>query len=112
MVELTPGTRKRLEMLFVGEECELAASVLETECADNLPFCDAEDRGPLIERIRIAVLKLSEGKLDKLEHSVREAQTDWRDVLVAAGFGDDVAAHLAWWPDADVADPGGNAGLI
>jgi len=56
-----------------------------------------------LERIRYAVLKLSHGDLAELRKAVESAQIDWRDVLVAAGFGNDVRAHGAWFP-------GGQAG--
>ncbi|HXN15352.1 MAG TPA: hypothetical protein VN878_03185, partial [Usitatibacter sp.] len=52
----------------------------------------------LAERIRFAVLKLSAGNFAELERHVRAAQTDWRDVLLAAGFGESVRAHLEWKP--------------
>jgi hypothetical protein len=52
-----------------------------------------------IERIRCAALKLSEGSLDKLRTAVGVANTDWRDTLVAAGFGHSVTAHLTWLDD-------------
>ena len=42
------------------------------------------------------MLKLSGGDLDALLAAVVEAQTDWRDVLVPAGFGDDPEGHHAW----------------
>ena len=111
MVELTPGTQKRLELLFTGEDRDLVAEVLLTECGDTLPFCDAPDRGALIERIRYAVLKLGDRRLDQLEAAIGEAKKDWRDVLVAAGFGDDIEAHLSWWPNPDIADGNGAADL-
>jgi hypothetical protein len=50
--------------------------------------------------VRFAALKLSEGRLDRLEEAIKLAQTDWRDLLVAAGFAHDVEAHLNWLPAA------------
>ncbi len=38
------------------------------------------------------------GQLDKLEEAIKLAQIDWRDLLMAAGFGHDVEAHLKWLP--------------
>ena len=95
---LSGEVSSRLEALFAGDDAELAAALLEAECGRNLPFCAAPDRARLIERIRIAALKLSAGKLDALESAVAMAKQDWRDVLVAAGFGEDTEAHLRWWP--------------
>jgi hypothetical protein len=97
MVPLTAQTLDRLNVLFSPKLREEARTLLEQECADNLPSCERcspED----LERIRFAVLKLSRGRLDQLRRQVREAQLDWRDTLMAAGFGYDVDAHRQWHP--------------
>ena len=49
-----------------------------------------------LERIRFAVLKLSDGDVEKLDAAVNLAKTDWRDLLVAAGFGDSLTEHDCW----------------
>ena len=51
-----------------------------------------------LERIRSAVVRISAGRVNDLSEAVRLAELDWRDVLVAAGFADDPAAHLHWQP--------------
>jgi hypothetical protein len=43
-----------------------------------------------------SALKLSGGRMDKLREAVKLANTDWRDLLVAAGFADSVDAHKHW----------------
>ena len=50
------------------------------------------------ERCRIAVLKLSGGDMDALERALVLFETDYRDLLMAAGFGHDTRAHLRWQP--------------
>jgi hypothetical protein len=95
--DLSDGTKQRLEKLFSGEERQAVANLLIHECGCNLPFCDNASPEDL-ERIRFAVLKLSAGDTAKLLDSIVLAQTDWRDLLMAAGFGEDVEAHSAWWP--------------
>ncbi|HEV2199940.1 MAG TPA: hypothetical protein VGR73_08965 [Bryobacteraceae bacterium] len=50
------------------------------------------------ERVRFAALKFSDGELEMLESAVKLAQTDWRDLLVATGFANDVGAHRKWEP--------------
>ena len=71
--------------------------MLRDECGNNLPLMKDKDETAL-ERLRFAALKLSQGELNKLLDAVILAQTDWRDLLVAAGFADDVQAHLSWLP--------------
>jgi hypothetical protein len=84
-------------VLFNGTDLELAADLLVEQCADNLPlWVNADPQG--LERIRFAVLKLSHGDLGQLVHAVRQAQMDWRDVLVAAGFAHGLREHEAWFP--------------
>jgi len=84
-------------MLFVPEDIFTVSSWLRNECGDNLPLWKPATPAGL-ERIRFAVLKLSNGSLKDLRRAIDLAKTDWRDVLIAAGFGSDVKAHDSWWP--------------
>jgi hypothetical protein len=99
MVPLSPRTKQLLAKLFHPSEQEYAAVLLVKRCGDNLPFFETATPEKL-ERVRFAVLKLSEGDLDQMREVVQLAETDWRDVLVDAGFADDSEAHLTWWPAA------------
>lgn len=57
-----------------------------------------------------AVVRLAEGRLDKLDRATRLAREDWRDLLVGADFGDeDWPARLSAWLDAP-APAGDSAG--
>jgi len=95
MIELSETTKERLEALFPKESWEEAKLVLEEECGDNVPFCEKNDKYQM-ERIRFAALKLSDGNIEKLCEAVSMAQVDWRDLLMAAGFGEDIEAHKKW----------------
>lgn len=97
-VELSSRTTSCIERVFADRNARRVASeLLRAECAENVPLWD--DNSPEgLDRIRIAALKLSEGNLERLREAVSLAQTDWRDVLVAAGFGNDASAHLHWAP--------------
>ena len=98
MISLSDATRQRLHSLFSGKARDVAELHLLESCGDNLPGV-ATDYLQLAERIRFAVLKLSGGDLNKLQAAIEGAALDWRDILVAAGFASDKAAHLAWQPD-------------
>jgi hypothetical protein len=74
----------------------MVEELLVRECGDALPFVERSHR-KLAERIRFAVLKLSGGDLEGLRAAIREAQIDWRDVLMMAGFGSG-SAHRCWRP--------------
>jgi hypothetical protein len=49
-----------------------------------------------MERIRFAAIRLSKGNMLELLKAIDVARMDWRDVLVAAGFGLQVGAHETW----------------
>jgi hypothetical protein len=96
-VPLSPATLSRLEALFSPSDQAEAEQLLVELCGANLPFCENSDSTSL-ERLRFAALKLSSGRLPELYSAVELANTDWRDLLVAAGFADDVDAHRSWFP--------------
>jgi hypothetical protein len=80
--QLTPGTLHRLDVLFLPGDREPAKALLEQ--------CESE-------RLQFAALKVSDGNLARLESAVKLAQIDFRDLLMAADFGE-VEAHLKWQP--------------
>ena len=107
MIELSGNTRVIVRRLFSPADQAEAEQLLIHECADNVPFC--EDATPeTMERIRFAALKTSGGSLAGLCDGIQLAQRDWRDLLMAAGFAEDIGAHDEWrrtgcQPDAEPA---------
>ena len=97
MVPLSPDTLARIETLFSPEHHAEVRALLESQCANNLPFCECSDMFAL-ERLRFAVLKLANGDLRRLHEAIELAKLDWRDTLLAAGFGEDVNTHREWFP--------------
>jgi hypothetical protein len=97
MMELTEATRERISALFSDADTGRVEALLLSRCGENLPLVSPV-YVQLVERIRFAVLKLSDGRFEELEIHIGEASRDWRDVLMAAGFGEDIEAHLEWKP--------------
>src|SRR5579859_5720092 len=95
--DLSPETLRRIDILFSAENRERAKTLLYEQCGNNLPFQEKADMFAL-ERLRFAALKYSDGSLSQLEKAVKLAQRDWRDLLMAAGFGHDVHGHQTWEP--------------
>lgn len=90
---LTPKTEKRLSLLFAPAYQERARTILVEECGTSIPGWNAAG----LERLRFAVLKLSGGKLDRLEAAIHDAKRDFRDVLMAADFGEP-DSYTRWTP--------------
>ena len=97
-MQLSPETRKRVDFLFLADAREEVIRLLEESCGTNLPFCENKNEFEL-ERIRYAALKLSNGDVKRLRDAVRLASIDWRDLLMAAGFGYDATIHNSWLPN-------------
>jgi hypothetical protein len=95
MSKLSDATWGKVQQLFPPKQHHDVASLLLNECGNNLPFCENSNEHEL-ERIRFAVLKLSQGNVDKLRDEIGFAKIDWRDTLMAAGFGHSVEAHKEW----------------
>ena len=97
-ISLSPETEARLQRLFPDDRAAAdARALLEQDCSDSIAWPTPTPEG--LERIRFAVLRLSQGSLPRLIEAIVLAQTDWRDALVAAGFADDTKAHETWWPE-------------
>ncbi len=101
---LSPKTIARIGLLFKAEEREEAALLLDEQCGNNLPFLGKLNYHEL-ERYQFAALKISKGDLLELHEAVKAAQFDWRDLLMAAGFGYDVHAHESWMPQSQNGNP-------
>ena len=97
MTPLNAETHARVVAVFGDDKVAAAERLLETECDENLPLVGAS-RPELLERIRFAAIRVSGGDLERLREAIRLAQTDWRDVLVAAGFAERLDAHTLWQP--------------
>ena len=95
MVNLSKTTEQLVEKLFSPEERDDVHQLLIQQCGNNLPFLGNADEYKL-ERFRFAALKLSQGDLEALSRAVQLAQRDWRDLLMAADFGNDLQAHEKW----------------
>jgi hypothetical protein len=90
---LSPELSAKVAQLF-GDQAAVVSQLLLDRCGANLPRIAKQGEAG-IERVRCAVLKLSEADIGKLEQAIDRANIDWRDVLVWSGFsaGD---THKAW----------------
>lgn len=83
---LSDAALQRVRQLFRNDE-ELVCNLLLTECGHNLPGLGALSPNQM-DRWRFAVLELSAGDLAKLDQALRLANLDWRDLLMAAEYGE------------------------
>jgi hypothetical protein len=94
-VPLSPDTAALVDRLFAAADRDAAKALLIETCGNNLPCLEELDAGGL-ERYRFAALRVAEGDPGELRKAIALARTDWRDLLMCAGFGYDVLAHEKW----------------
>lgn len=92
MKELSPTVRLVIEKLFPNSQHVEVERLLTTDVVQGR----GSDWDALGERVQLAALKVSEQNLVLLRSAVELAHIDWRDLLMAAGFGFSVTEHEKW----------------
>jgi hypothetical protein len=98
MSALSSRTEQLVRCMFKAAEVWKLRVLLENECGTEALAC----RGwtpEQMERIHFAVIRLGKESPEALSEAVKLAQTDWRDLLMVAGFGEDLEAHSKWFND-------------
>jgi hypothetical protein len=97
MLPLTEPTWLRIHAMFPESQQQAVATRLEDQFADER-FLRSDATPQNSERILFAILRYSRGTMSGLEAAIAMAHQDWRDLLMASGFGEDVTAHTRWFP--------------
>lgn len=79
-ISLTDIVLKKVRKSFPEKERVEAIRLLENECGSNLLRSNSDTLEGL-ERIRLAVVKLAQGRLPELRRQIEVAKRDWRDVI-------------------------------
>ena len=95
---LSQRTLQAIEILYPLTEREVVREILESECSKTKLGCAGWSTSQM-ERIWFAVLKLGSEAPGTFLDAVELARTDWRDLLMAANFGEDINLHKKWWQD-------------
>ena len=69
--------------------------MLVDQCGQALPFCRVNGDYQL-ERLRCAVLRISQGDLKRLQQAIDGPTRDWCDELVRAGFAKRLEDRNRW----------------
>ncbi|WP_158268884.1 hypothetical protein [Pseudomonas mangrovi] len=95
MSDLSQDTTSLVHALYQSREAVEICHVLENECGTEALSC--EGWTPVqMERVRYAVLRLATENSMSLDSAIDLAKKDWRDLLIAAGFGNELNAHKEW----------------
>ena len=95
MSELSQNTLNLVYSLYETSEAQKVCERLDNECGTEALLCEGWTPRQM-DRIRYAVLRLATEKDMCLDSAINLAKSDWRDLLLAAGFGNDLDAHEKW----------------
>lgn len=85
---LSPRVLELVDLAFAPEHREEARTILA--CIEHEREC---------ERVRIAAIAFSRGRMDWLYAAADLARIDFRDLLMGARLADDIPDHKTWKPD-------------
>ncbi|MGE0383204.1 MAG: hypothetical protein AB7Q97_00640 [Gammaproteobacteria bacterium] len=68
--------------------------MLEQECGAAIEHWGTDPSA--YDRLRLAAMKASVGRIEGLRRAIAMAKRDWRDLLVEAGFAHDAREHERW----------------
>lgn len=104
LIPLSRRCEKVAARLFDEPRCTHVKNRLLAEASENIPFHENSDSAGM-DRIRFAIMKLI-SKPNTDEDLIFElAKRDWRDLLVAAGFGYSADEHNKWYRELFVDAP-------
>jgi hypothetical protein len=95
-IALSERTQKLIAKLFSRSDGVVISDLLYRAVSSNIP-CFENANSEDMERIRFAILKLTKQAPLNLAVGIHLAQTDWRDLLMSAGFGHDASEHISWY---------------
>jgi hypothetical protein len=97
-IALSERTKHLIAKLFTKSEGVIIWDMLYRAVGQNINYCNPATPENM-ERIRFAILKLTKQSRLNLAVGIYQAQTDWRDLLMSAGFGHDANQHMAWYQE-------------
>ena len=95
-IALSERTQKLITKLFPRSDGVVISDLLYRAVSSNIPYFENANPEEL-ERIRFAILKMTQQSQLNLAVGIYLAQTDWRDLLMSAGFGNDSNEHMNWY---------------
>jgi hypothetical protein len=96
MIELSRAARDRIVAMFGEDDVAPAERLLE--CSADSPFLLSAVSRQGADRLLFAMIRLSDGSLERLRDAIALFRRDWRDLLVASEFARDIYAHEKWRP--------------
>jgi hypothetical protein len=81
---------------YFPSETEWAIQELQAFCEDLSEYFSGDDTPESYERFCFAVLKSGKSSKEKFSQAIELGRSDYRDLLVGAGFGNSTTIHNDW----------------
>ena len=87
---------RRIAEKYFPKESASVILQLQNYCEYLSEFFSNESDPETYERFCLAILKIAKTSNEKLNIAIELGKTDYRDLLVSAGFGNSITAHNDW----------------
>ena len=81
---------------FFSKESATVIAQLQGYCEYLSEFFSEESQPETYERFCLAILKTAKTSKEKLNKAIELGKSDYRDLLVSAGFGNSLTVHNEW----------------
>ncbi len=95
-IPLSEKTKRAAELLLAEPDRSRIGQRLVAETSEEIPMW-REFTPEGLERIRFSVLKLIAQGPEHENIAFNHAKMDWRDLFMAAGFGESASEHERWY---------------
>jgi len=95
-MNLVSAKTKKIVALHFPDDSEWVITKLQNYCDYLSEFFSDEATPENYERMCMAILKIGKTSKEKLIQAIELGETDYRDLLVSAGFGNSITIHNDW----------------
>ena len=96
---IQPRVRQLVEKQCPPEMRAEVLDLLNDKCTASA-FHIRDTAAQLLERIQMAIIRKSDWNPQFMATTIERDSVDFRDLLMARGFGHDTEAHIDWWKTA------------
>ncbi|MFV2057949.1 MAG: hypothetical protein ACC707_15905 [Thiohalomonadales bacterium] len=95
-MNLVSEKSKAIAEKYFPDKSDTVVAQLQDYCEYLLEFFSEDSQPETYERFCLAILKIAKSSNEKLNEAVELGKTDYRDLLVSAGFGNSITIHNDW----------------
>lgn len=95
-MNLVSDKSREIAKKYFPKESSSVILKLQNYCEYLSEYFSEESNPETYERFCLAILKIAKTSQERLNKAINLGKSDYRDLLVSAGFGNSLTAHVKW----------------